>query len=57
MTRDKVEIERLKNGGDMAMCQWHFLIELDKDADVSEDFEVVMSDYPTSNDHSFGSIA
>ena len=57
VTRDKVEIELLKNGGDMAICYWHFLIGLDKDADVSDDFEVVMSDYPTSSDHSFGSIA
>ena len=57
VNKDKVEIELLKNGGDMAMCQWHFLIELDKNADINDDFEVVVTDTSKPEDHSFGSIA
>jgi hypothetical protein len=41
----------------MAMCQWHFLIELDKNADINDDFEVVVTDTSKPEDHSFGSIA
>ncbi len=46
VTKDKIEIERLKNGGDMAICYWHFLVEVDKDAELNEDLEIEVTDSP-----------
>ena len=52
VAKDKIEIKRLKNGGDMAICHWHFLVEADKDADINDDFEVVVTDPPIVSDPS-----
>ena len=44
VTGTEVEIERLKNGGDMSIAYWYILIELDKDADIKNDFNIQIKD-------------
>jgi hypothetical protein len=43
---DKVGIECLRCDGNMAMAYWYILIELDKDAELNEDFEIEVTDSP-----------
>ena len=57
VTRNKVEIDRTLKMGDTVISYWHIFIEVDKDADISNDFEVVITDTTNPEDHSFGSIA
>ena len=46
INKDEVGIERLKNGGDMAISYWHIFIEVDKDAEIDDDFKVSVTNSP-----------
>lgn len=46
INKDEVGIERLKNGGDMAISYWHIFIEVDKDAEINDDFKVSVTNSP-----------
>ena len=46
INKDEVGIERLKNGGDMVCSYWHIFIEVDKDAEINDDFKVSVTNSP-----------